>query len=147
MAGELLWPLARRETGRAQQGKIVEFPESRSGGQHRSCRRRTRRRGTRAPAWRVGRPTTSGDARRARSGSKRETVSNSETRWSGIKGHVCVPRCVLLFVTLADLVVHMLMHMCMHMCGLPVFYRLEYTHTAVLNEAYQGKCKISRTRH
>ena len=30
-------------------------------GQHR-CRRRTRRRGTRAPAWRVGRPTTSGCA-------------------------------------------------------------------------------------
>ena len=39
--------------------------ESRSGRQHR-CRRRTRRRGTRAPAWRVGRPTTSGCATSAR---------------------------------------------------------------------------------
>ena len=39
--------------------------ESRSGRQHR-CRRRTRRRGTRAPAWRVDRPTTSGCATSAR---------------------------------------------------------------------------------
>ena len=58
--------------------------ESRSCGQHR-CRRRTRRRDTRAPAWRVGRPTTSGCATSALGKRPRATRSfrrrTTRSRW------------------------------------------------------------------